>query len=273
MAAMSRRSRAAPGSRTLRRPLPAYLRIEAELESRVLTGELPVGSKLPPERELATILDVSRITVRQALARLERRGYVRRVQGSGTYVAQPKLRVDATHLRGFYDTALSQGVAPRSRLIACSTPLASDHVRLALGLAPGARVHEIVRVRSIDGMPVVIETSFLPADLLPGFAELDLEGSSIYGLMTARYGIRGVRATESLEAVVAGPDEAALLELSVGSPLMLVERIAWDAEGRAIEHARDLYRGDRSLFVAELTSGEDGSLRPDRRHVSVTSRR
>lgn len=269
MASSTRASR----SPSLRRPLPAYLRIEAELAARIHAGELPVDSKLPPERELATILAVSRITVRQALGRLEQRGYVQRIQGSGTYVAEPKLRVDASHLRGFYETALSQGAAPRSRLIAGSTPVASEHVRQALGLPPGARVHEIVRVRSIGGAPVVVETSFLPADLLPGFEDLDLEGSSIYALMAERYGIRGVRAVESLEAVAAGPSEAHLLELPVGSPLMLVERTAWDPEDRAIEHARDLYRGDRSVFVAELTSGGgDGSLHPDERHLARSGR-
>jgi GntR family transcriptional regulator len=99
----------------------------------------------------------------------------------------------------------------------------------------------------------VLETSFFPARLLPGLLGMDLEGSSIYRLMGQHYDARPVRAVQSLEPIVAAEGEASLLGVEIGNPMMLVERTSWDAHDRAVEHARDIYRGDRSRFVAELT--------------------
>ena len=100
---------------------------------------------------------------------------------------------------------------------------------------------------------MVLETSFFPSRLFPGLLEFDLGRSSIYRLLEQHYDARPVRAVQSLEPVVAGPAEVDLLGVTLGDPLMLVERTSWDARDRPVEHARDVYRGDRSRFVSELT--------------------
>lgn len=235
------------------RSLPAYLQIEEELAERIETGDLLPGARVPTERDLAESLAVSRMTVRAALGRLEQRGLIVRRQGSGTFVAQPKLRQDASHLRGFFEASVGQGVFPASRVVERREILATRHLAQELGLRIGEPVYKVVRVRSASGAPVVLETSFFPARVVPGLLDLDLEGSSIYRLMDRYHGARPVRARQSLEPITAGPAEAALLDVAVGSPLMLVERTAWDARDRPVEHARDLYRGDRSRFITELT--------------------
>lgn len=235
------------------RALPAYLQIEEELAERIESGELAAESRLPTERDLAAAFAVSRMTIRAALARLEQRGLILRRQGSGTYVAQPRLRQDATHLRGFFEESVGQGVFPVSRVIDRVEIHATPHLARELGLRAGEAVYKVVRVRAAGGVPVVLETSFFPARVVPGLLERDLERSSIYRLMDRHHGARPVRARQSLEPIAAGPAEAHLLDVAPGSPLMLVKRTAWDARGRAVEHARDLYRGDRSRFVSELT--------------------
>jgi len=108
-------------------------------------------------------------------------------------------------------------------------------------------------VRSVRGEPVVLETSYFPSRRLPGLLELDLERSSIYRLLEQHYNARPVRAVQSLEPITASAEDAAVLKVQRGDPLMLVERTGWDARGRAVEYARDVYRGDRSRFVSELT--------------------
>ncbi len=235
-----------------RGPAPAaYVQIEEELAERIRTGELPAGSLLPPERELAEQMGVSRMTVRQALGRLADRGLLRREQGRGTFVSEPKLNQSLSTLSGFFEQMLSQGIIPTSRLLSREEVLASRAVAQVLGLRIGEPLYKVVRLRSGGGVPLVLETSFFPARLVPGLLEQDLERSSIYRLME-RYQARPVRAIQSLEPVPAREFEAELLQIPVGAPVMLVERTAWDAQGRAVEYAKDIYRGDRSRFVAEL---------------------
>ncbi len=235
------------------RALPAYLQIEEELAERIDAGELTPGARLPTERELSEQMAVSRMTVRQALARLEQRGLIIRRQGSGTFVAEPKLLQDASHLRGFFEASVGQGIFPVSTLIERAEIQATRHLASVLDLRPGDPVYKVVRLRSAHHAPVVLETSFFPAHRVPGLLTLDLERSSIYRLMERHYRARPVRALQSLEPIIAGPAEAAVLDVAPGSALMLVERTAWDSEGRPVEHARDLYRGDRSRFVTELS--------------------
>ena len=235
-----------------RRGLPLYLQIEEELTQRIGSGELEPGAQIPTERQLAEQMGVSRMTVRQALGRLEHRGLVERQQGRGTFVARRKLVQNATLLQGFFEQMIGQGVFPTSQLISSAELVATRAWAEALGLHVGEPLYRVVRLRLGDGLPVALETSLFPARIVPGLIALDLAGRSIYRLMAERYGARPVRAIQSLEPVAAEPLEGELLDVAPGSPLMLVERTSWDAAGRRVEYARDLYRGDRSRFVTEL---------------------
>jgi GntR family transcriptional regulator len=241
-----------PASRPTR-TLPAYVQIEEELAEQIESGDLAPGSRLATERELAESLGVSRMTARAALARLAQRGLVTRRQGSGTFVAEPKLRQDASRLHGFFEESLGQGVIPTSRLLERSERRATRHLAAVLGLRLGESVYRVVRLRSARRQPVVLETSSFPSRLVPGLLELDLETSSIYRLLDRHYDARPVRAVQTFEPVTASAADAEILHVERGAPLMLVERTGWDARGRAVEHAVDLYRGDRSRFVSELT--------------------
>jgi GntR family transcriptional regulator len=193
------------------------------------------------------------MTARAALSRLAQRGLVMRRQGSGTFVAEPKLRQDASRLHGFFEESLGQGVIPTSTLLERSERHATRHLASVLGLRVGETVFRVVRLRSARRQPVVLETSSFPSRLVPGLLDLDLESSSIYRLLDRHYDARPVRAVQTLEPVTASAADAEILHVERGAPLMLVERTGWDARGRAVEHAVDLYRGDRSRFVSELT--------------------
>ena len=240
-----------------RRAAPAaYVQIEEELAERIRTGMLRPSDRIPPERELAEQMQVSRMTVRQALGRLADRGLLVRERGRGTFVSEPKLIQSLSHLNGFYDQMVSQGILPSSRLLSGEQVLASAAVAQVLDLHIAEPLYKVVRLRLGAGVPLALETSFFPARLLPGLLDYDLERHSIYRLME-RYDARPVRATQSLEPVPARDLEAEALEVSPGSPLMLVERVAWDAQDRPVEYAKDIYRGDRSRFVAELRLDRD----------------
>jgi GntR family transcriptional regulator len=237
----------------LSRSVPAYLQIEEQLADRIEAGEFAPGDVLPTERELTRQLGVSRMTVRAAMDRLVQRDLIVRRQGSGTFVADPKLRQDASKLRGFFEDTVGQGVTPISRLLEREEMLATRHLAGVLDVSVGESVYRIVRIRSARGMPVVLETSYFPAAVVPGLLGMDLERSSIYRLMDMEFSARPVRARQSLEVATAHGTDASFLEIPSGSSVMLVERVSWDAVGRAVEYARDLYRPDRSRFVTELT--------------------
>jgi GntR family transcriptional regulator len=230
--------------------VPAYVQIEDQLAARIEAGELPAGERLPPERELAKGLGVSRMTVRQALTSLAGRGLLERGVGRGTFVARVKLDHDLRHVAGFSELMERQGVEPGAKLLSAEETTAREPVAAALGIAPGASAYRIQRVRYGAGVPLALEDSWLPAAPFPGLLGLGLTGS-LYALMRESFGLGPVRAVERLEPVLARAHEAAALEVPEGSPLMLVERTAYAADGTAVELAHDRHRGDRARFTIE----------------------
>jgi DNA-binding GntR family transcriptional regulator len=240
-----------PVARADRRPT-AWLRVEEDLADQVERGVIPPGARLPGEREIGERFGVSRMTVRQALARLEQRGLIVRRHGVGTFAAERRFHQSATFLRGFFDELVGQGAVPHSRLLSVEEVTAPPALVAALELEPGETVYTVTRVRSANGVPIVIERSQFPARVVPRLPDEDLEHGSIYRLMDRKYGARPVRAVQSFEAVAADAREARILGIAAGSPVMLVERTAWDARGRAVEQAHDVHRADRSRFVTEL---------------------
>jgi GntR family transcriptional regulator len=231
--------------------VPIHMQIEQQLAAAIAAGSLPAGGRLPAERELAEELAVSRMTVRQALTALAQRGLVERGVGRGTFVAEPKVEHDLRHVAGFTAQMERAGLEPGARLVRAAVAPAPPAVAAALGLEPGAPAARIQRVRSGAGRPLTLEDSWLPDALFPGLCELDL-GGSLYALMRDRFGRGPVRAIERLEPVAAGAAEARALGVARRSPLMLVERTAYAADGAAVEYARDRHRGDRARFVVEV---------------------
>ena len=226
-----------------------WAQIEERLAERIEGGHLAVGERLPPERELAEWLGVSRMTVRQALGVLAARGLVERGVGRGTFVRAPgKVVHDLGGLLGFTEQLGRQGIAAGAELVTAVEEVAPHAVASALEIAPGTSTMRVRRVRSADGRPLALEDSWLPAARFPGLLERDLAGS-LYAVMRDAYGLEPTEAVERLEPVVARAHEAKLLGVPEGAPLMLVERLARTAGGVAVEFARDRHRGDRSRFV------------------------
>ena len=209
-----------------------YAAIIAEIEQAIFDGRLAPGDRLPAERALAEEHGVSRMTVRQALQSLEARGLLRRTIGrnGGSFVARPKVERDLGTFSGLSEQLARQGVAAGARV------LSVREVDAAI---------EIERVRYADGEPFALERSRFPARLR-WLLDLDLRGS-LYELLGDD---APVRAVERIEPVAADAEEAAALGLRLGAPLLLVDRIAYDAEGDVVEKARDVFRGDRTRIVA-----------------------
>lgn len=230
---------------------PVHVQIETWLTGAVESGKLAPGDRLPGERELAASLGVSRMTLRQALARLEARGVLVRVPGraGGAFVADRRVDLDLTGVLGFTEHLRRANIRAGARVLSANTITADPFLARRLELTAGAEVHEVVRVRSAARAPVAVERSWFPAARFPDLLGQSLSGS-LYSLLRKRYGTSPASADEWLDPVAADADSATLLGVAPGTPLMRVERSTREADGAVIEFARDLFRGDRvRLFV------------------------
>ena len=228
---------------------PVWARIETSLRERIESGELGAGQRLPAERDMARQLGVSRMTVRQALAALAERGLVERGVGQGTFVSGiGKVEHDLGHPSGLTEVVARHGLVAGARVLEARRREAVPTVAEALGLEPGAQVVRLRRLRSAGGRPIAIEDTWLPAALVPGLLERDLSGS-LCTLLREDYGLIPGESEERLEPVAAGAFEARVLNVELGAPLMLVERVVRTAAGVPMEFSRHRHRGDRSRFI------------------------
>jgi GntR family transcriptional regulator len=214
---------------------------------RLLAALPGPGERLGAERELAERLGVSRSTIRAALADLERGGVIRRSRGraGGIFVAERKVERDLTSLAGLPAYLRRQGFQSDARVLRTATTEADEDARAALHTE---LVHEVVRVRLADGEPISLERACFPAERFGDLLDRSLAGS-IYELLETQYGLEPGEAEERIEVVAAGAEEARLLGLRRGAPLLAVARTAWDAAGQPFERSHDLFRADRARIV------------------------
>lgn len=227
-----------------------------------LIGGLPGGAAMPTERELCERFGVSRGTVRQALDRLEAEQRIVRHQGKGTFVASAKID-QLLELTSHTEYMRAHGRTPASRVLSIEPALADAATSRALGLATGAPLLQVERVRLADGEPLAVELVSLDATRFGGI-EGSLGGSSsLYEVLRGRFGVELASAEETIEAVPAGEREADLLGVPLGAPLLMLCRVSVDADDRPVEYVRSLYRADRFRFRTRL------SRAPDLRHRAL----
>lgn len=205
---------------------------------------LEPGEALPSERDLAQRFGVARMTVRQAMDRLVRTGQISRVQGAGSFRAQRRFEQPLL-LTSFTEDMRARGLRPDSRVLSQSLQPAPPGVARRLNLEPSARVVRIDRLRLADEEPMAVERAFLVAARVPGLADRDLTGESLYTLLRTVYGVEVKLAEQTVHATLCVGDDAELLGVTEGAPALHLERTSSDEQGRLIEHVRSTYRGDR----------------------------
>jgi GntR family transcriptional regulator len=226
---------------------PLYMQLAATLRTQILGGEIATGEALPSERDLCTITGASRVTVRKATEMLIEEGLLSRRQGSGTFVT-PRIQAPGSFLTSFSEDAAARGDAPDTRWISKSIDAATDEEIRLLDLTRGAKVARLNRVRLAGGEALAVENAVVPADMIADIAAL---GSSLYKALSER-GNRPMTGQQKIRAGLAGPAEAALLDIPEGSEILRIERLTRRADGRPVELTRSAYRGERYEFVSEL---------------------
>jgi len=250
-----------------------HQQVTEKLRGRIRAGTLAPGSRVPGERALAEELGVSRVTLRQALRTLELEGlleadggarWVRR--GSGAAIEE-----GATGLISFTDLGVTNGRTVSAAVLKLVTrPTDVDEAEL-LRLVPGAEVHELVRLRSLDGIPILVDHSLIPAALTPGLGKLDFRTESLYRVLASEYDCAPVRAECAIESREVQPAYAGHLGLASGGPVLEIQQVTFDQAGRIVQWCRSVYRGDRYKFRALLEIG--GGTQLTRRTAAETGRR
>ncbi|HLX22385.1 MAG TPA: GntR family transcriptional regulator [Usitatibacter sp.] len=232
--------------------LPLYQQLQRAIREAIETRILAPDDALPAERQIASELSVSRITVRKAIDGLVEEGLLVRRQGSGNFVCS-RIEKNFAKLTSFSEDMRARGRTPRSEWLKRSEGAVTPEEALTLRLSPGAPVYRFHRLRYADDTPMCLEYATISAAALPALSAV---GASLYEALEAA-GNRPVRALQRLRALLLNTEQARLLHAREGDPGLLVERVGFLRDGSAIEFCQTYFRGDTYDFVAELSSPDE----------------
>ena len=235
-------------------PLPMYYQLKELLREKIAAGEWQPGDLIPSERELSQQYEISRMTARQALLELATEGLLRRVQGRGTFVAEPKIKQGLTRLTGFTEDMRARGLQPGGHLLRLELVAASTLALRALQITPEQQVVLLERLRLAEAEPMALETCHLHFNNVQELLQEDFENNSLYNLLRKKYGITSTRAEQQVGADLCSHREQELLNITEGSPVLRNRRITFDQWGRPFEYTESAYRADRYIFQAELAA-------------------
>jgi GntR family transcriptional regulator len=232
---------------------PKHAQLRETLRKQI--EALPPDRLLPSEHELCAQHGVSRITVRKALADLVHEGLLYTVQGKGTFVAARKFRIEwAQEMAGFHADMARRGLQVKVRVLEQAIVPSDRRVAEELNLRRGDPVVKIVRLRLVDGQPFDIATNYTPWAVFPGLEKEDLARGSIYALIRTKYHVQIDHGVRLVEAVACSPDDARLLHVKAGAPLLLIHNTMCDINDRPVEYSIIKRRGDRAQIETAVVA-------------------
>ena len=237
--------------------VPKYVQLAQIVREKITRRQYKAGDRIPTEAELGDTYRMSRITVRQAIDRLVRDGLLERHQGRGTYVLPQKLKRNIANVYSFTSDMHQLGLKPSSRVLALTAEEASAADALSLQLPAGnRRVTRLARVRMVNGLPILLETTLIPEYLCPDLVGKDFSNASLYRILTAERRLMPHHAEETYEAIILKRREAELLECSSrgAQPAFAIQRLTYLENGLPIELTRSVGRGDRLTLAINMTS-------------------
>jgi len=230
---------------------PLYRQVQSAIRDAIASRVLKPNDALPPERELAELFAVSRITIRKAISGLVSESVLDTHHGSGNFV-RSKVEKNFAQLTSFTEEMASRGMTASSRWVSRSEGKVQPEEVLTLRASPGTAVYRFSRLRLADDSPMSIENTTILAVCLPS---IDAVEHSLYAALE-QTGNRPVRALQRLSALILNEDQAGLLGAKAGDAGLLVERVGFNSKGVAMEFSQSWYRGDTYDFVAELSISE-----------------
>jgi GntR family transcriptional regulator len=232
--------------------VPLYHQLYEILRAKIIDGQWPAGVMIPTETELCNLYQVSQITARQALDNLVSDGLIYRQRGRGSFVAQPAIETSLTRIISFTEDMRGRGFEPGSRVILSRVVAASPAIAHKLQIEPGEDLAQLDRLRFADEEPLSVERASLVHRICPGVLEGNYEVDSLRAALLSRYGLRLVRAEQSIRALGSSKELAELLSVKPGDPLLGIERVSYGQFDAPVEYLQIFYRSDRYVLQAEL---------------------
>jgi GntR family transcriptional regulator len=229
-------------------PVPIYHQLEEYIKQQIEDGNLIEESVIPSEREYAQTFQISRMTVRQAINNLVSDGYLKRQKGRGTFVNKKKVEQELQGMTSFTEDMLSRGLSPSSTLLSFQIILADKKIALKLRIKENDHVYKIKRIRLADGAPMALETAYIPVEIVPGLTE-ENSNLSLYQYIEENLSLSISEATQEIEASIAGSLDAQTMEINIGDPVLLIERISYLQNGTPFELVKSTFRADRYRFI------------------------
>ncbi len=240
--------------------IPYYIQLMEILKEQIQQKKWQPGEQIPGEQDLCELYGVSRTVVRQALGEIELSGVINRRKGKGTFIAEPKINEGLIqNLTGFYQDMVERGLKPVTKVLHQRVVPATEKVAGFLGIQPGVEVVDIQRLRFINDEPIQLVTTYIPYQVYPPLASVDLTNRSLYEFLETEGGIYLMRGKRYIEAVLANETEALLLGIDRGAPLLMLDSISYMENGQSVEYYHALHRGDRSRFEVELVRLRDSA--------------
>ena len=225
------------------RKIPYHIHFRDHFASMIEAQTLAPGSKLPPERTLAEEFEISRVTVRQALIRMEAEGLIFREERRGWFVSPPRIRYDPTANTSFTESITKQGRVAGTTVLSKQQVAASKWISNLLRCAVGAPIFIISRLRSVDGRAVMVEQIHVNAKRCPGLLDYPLD-QSMTDLMLEKFGIIEHRTQISMRPTALSDQPAKALGASVGTPSLYLSRTILDQLKEVIEFDHEFWRHD-----------------------------
>lgn len=238
-------------------PKPLYVQLEEILRASIHDGEWAPNNAIPSELELSRTYGVSRMTARAVVTELVNDGLLRRVQGKGTFVVEQKIPTKSPAYMGIREQLERMGYHISTRLLSFRQFEASQHMAPILGVMQGDAVHCIERLRFIDDMPISLHRSYIPKVLTPTLSDEQLEREQLCVILQKEFNLKTAMVSETLESVLASPEEAQLFQVGKHFPLLMLEDINKTAAGRVFEFTRVLFRGDKVKLSFDYVTQND----------------
>lgn len=235
-------------------PIPYHIQIKDAIRSIIEQGLFKPGDLIPGESDLCEYFDVSRPVIRQALNGLYHEGLVIRKKGKGTFIREPKiLERFGQEITGFYQEMTSRSYQIKTEVLEQEIISANnEEISAYLSINIDEPIVLLKRLRYLRDEPILIVTSFLPANKCNGLIEEDFSELSLYEFLERRMGCKLSYGKRSIEAVLADFEQAKLLKIRKGDPLLFISSIIYLEDGTPIEYYQSYYRADRYKFEVEL---------------------